>query len=154
MLFPNPTKALTDMRRVVKPGGKVTVMVYAALEKNPFWEIFHKTVRRLGKIPPPAPGEPWMFALGEPGALEEVYRRGDFLNVSVRAVPIQRRLPSAAAAVENMRKGGGDRRELMNRLKEADRERAWTEIAEQFERFEGPNGCEIPGEVLIGVGTK
>jgi len=42
----------------------------------------------------------------------------------------------------------------MNRLNEADRERAWVEIAEQFKRFEGPNGCEIPGEVLIGVGTK
>jgi hypothetical protein len=42
----------------------------------------------------------------------------------------------------------------MSRLNEADRERAWTEIAEQFKQFEGPNGCEIPGEVLIGVGTK
>ena len=103
MLFPNPAKALAEMRRVVKPGGKVTVMVYAALEKNPFWEIFHKTVRRLGTIPPPAPDEPWMFALGEPGALEEVYRRGDFLNVSVRAVLIQRRSPSAVAAVGNMK---------------------------------------------------
>ena len=91
-----------------------------------------------------------MFALGEPGALEEVYRRGDFLNVSVRAVPIQRRLPSAAAAVENMRKGAGDTRELMNRLNEADR----VDITEQFRRYEGPNGFEIPGEVLVGVGTK
>jgi ubiquinone/menaquinone biosynthesis C-methylase UbiE len=154
MLFPNPAKALTEMRRVVKPGGKVAVMAYAALEKNPFWGIFHKTVRRLGNIPPPAPGEPWMYALGEPGALEEAYRRRDFLNVSVRAVPIQRRLPSAVAAVENMRKGAGDTRELMNRLNETDRERAWAEIAERFKRFEGPNGFEIPGEVLVGVGMK
>ncbi|MGH7794416.1 MAG: class I SAM-dependent methyltransferase [Candidatus Binatia bacterium] len=154
MLFPNPAKALTEMRRVVKSGGKVAVMVYAALEKNPFWEIFHKTVRRLGNVPPPAPGEPWMFALGEPGALEEVYRRGDFLNVSVRAVLIQRRSPSAAAAVGNMRKSASDAREIMNRLNETDRERAWAEITEQFKRFEGPNGFEIPGEVLIGVGTK
>ena len=42
----------------------------------------------------------------------------------------------------------------MSRLNEADRERVWAEIEEQFKRFEGPNGCEIPGEVLIGVGTK
>ena len=154
MLFPNPAKALTEMRRVVKSGGKVAVMVCAALEKNPYHETLYKTVRRLGNIPLPSPGEPWMFALGEPGALEEVYRRGGFPNMSVRAVPIQRRLPSAAAAVENMRKSAGDTRELMNRLNEADRERAWAEIAEQFKRYEGPNGFEIPGEVLIGVGTK
>ncbi|MGB7950762.1 MAG: methyltransferase domain-containing protein [Candidatus Binatia bacterium] len=40
ILFPNPAKALTEMRRVAKSGGKVAVMVYAALEKNPFWGIF------------------------------------------------------------------------------------------------------------------
>jgi hypothetical protein len=53
-----------------------------------------------------------------------------------------------------MRKGAGDIRELMNRLNETDRERAWAEIAEQFKRFEGPNGFEVPGEVLVGVGMK
>jgi len=154
MLFPNPVKALTEMGRVVKPRGKVAVIVLAALEKNPYHGILHEAARRIGNIPAPAPGEPWQYALGEPGALEEVYRRADFLNMSVRAVPIQRRLPSAPAAVENMKKGAGDTRELMSRLNEADRERAWLEIEEQFKRFEGPNGCEIPGEVLIGVGTK
>ena len=154
MLFPNPAKALTEMRRVVRAGGKVAVIVHSALDKNPYSGIIHGTVRRLGNILPPARGEPWMFALGEPGALEEVYRRADFSNVSVRAVPIQRRLQSAADAVKNMRKGAGDRRELMNRLNETDQERAWAEIAEQFKQFEGPNGFEIPGEVLIGVGTK
>ena len=27
-------------------------------------------IRRLGNIPPPAPGEPWMYALGDPGVLQ------------------------------------------------------------------------------------
>jgi SAM-dependent methyltransferase len=154
MLFPNPAKALAEMRRVVKPGSKVAVMVFSAAERNPHHGIPFAIIRRLGNIPPPAPGEPWMYVLGDPGVLEDVYSRAGFLNVSVRAVPIQRRLPSAVAAVENMRKGAGDTRELMNRLNETDRERAWAEVAEQFKRFEAPNGFEIPGEVLVGVGMK
>jgi ubiquinone/menaquinone biosynthesis C-methylase UbiE len=154
MLFPNPAKALTEMRRVVKPGGKVAVIVFSALEKNPYHGIVFGIVQRLGSIPPPAPGEPWMYALGDRGALEDLYRRAGFLNASVHAVPIQRRFPSAADAIRTMRNSAGDLRELMSRLNEAERERAWVEIEEQLRRFEGPNGLEVPGEVLIGVGTK
>ena len=128
-------------------------MVYAALDRNPYHAIFQEIVRRLGKLPWPAPGEPWMFALGAP-VLEGLYREAGFQNVSVHAAPITRRFPSAAAAVGNMKKAAGDLKELMTQLNEADQERAWTEIAEQFKQFEGPNALEIPGEVLIGVGTK
>ena len=154
MLFSNPAKALNGMRRVVKPGGKVAVMVYAALERNPYHSIFQETVRRLGNIPWPAPAEPSNVALGAPGVLEGLYREAGFQNVSVHAAPIPRRFPSAAAAVGNMRKGAGDLKELMTQLNEADRERACGRIEEKFKRFEGRNGFEIPGEALIGVGTK
>jgi SAM-dependent methyltransferase len=154
MLFSTPGKALNRMRRVVRPGGKVAVMVYAALERNPYHSIFQETVRRLGNIPWPAPGDPWMFALGAPGVLEGLYREAGFQNVSVHAAPIPRGFSSAAAAVGNMRKAAGDLKELMAQLNEADQERAWTEIAKQFKQFEGPNGFEAPGEVLIAAGTK
>jgi len=131
MLFPNPVKALTEMRRVVKPGGKVAVIVFSAIEKNPYHEIPLGIIRRLGKIPPPAPGEPWMFALGDPLALEDLYKQAGFLNVSVRALPIQRRFPSTVDAIRNMRNNVGDLREIMSRLNEADRERAWAEIEQK-----------------------
>jgi hypothetical protein len=129
-------------------------MVYSALEKNPYHGIFYEVVRRLGKIPAPKLGEPWMYALGEPGALDDLYGRTGFLNVSIHAAPIPRRFPSAADAVGNMRKGAGDLKELINRLNEADCKLAWAEIEAQFKPFEGPNGFEVPGEVLDGVGTK
>jgi ubiquinone/menaquinone biosynthesis C-methylase UbiE len=154
MLFPNPVKALTEMRRVVKPGGKVAVIVFSALEKNPYHEIPFGIIRRLGNIPAPAPGEPWMFALGGPGVLDEIFNRAGFMDVSVRAVLVQRRFPSAADAIGHMKSSSLDLRELMNRLNEADRELAWAEIEEKLRQFEGPNGFEAPGEVLIGVGTK
>ena len=131
------------------------MIVYSALEKNPFHGIFFEIVGRLGNIPPPAPGDPWMYALENPGALEDVFRQVGFRNVSIHAAPIPRRFPSAAGAVANMKKAPtGDLGELMKQLKEADRERAWAEIAEKLQQFEGSNGFEAPGEVLMGVGTK
>lgn len=154
MLFPNPAKALTEMRRVVKPGNRVAVIVFSAIEKNPYQGIRFGIVRRLGNIPPPAPGEPWIFALGDPRALEDLFKRAGFLNVSVRPLAIQRRFQSAADAVQTMKNSAVDLGELMSRLNEAERERAWAEIEQQLRRFEGANGFEAPGEVLIGVGTK
>ena len=154
MLFSNPAKALTEMRRVVKPASKVAVMVFSAVERNPHHGIPFAIIRRLGNIPPPAPGEPWMYALGDPGVLEDVYSRAGFLNVSAHAVPIQRRLPSAADAIRSMRNSASDVSELMSRLNDGDRKLAWAEIEQQLRQFEGPNGFEAPGEVLIGVGTK
>ena len=154
MLFPNPAKALTEMRRVVKPASKVAVMVMSAVERNPYHGIPFAIIHRLGNIPPPAPGEPWLYALGEPGALEAVYSRAGFLNVSVHAVPIQRRLPSAADATRTMRNSASDVSELMSRINEAERELAWAEIEQHLRQFEGPNGFEAPGEVLIAAGTK
>jgi ubiquinone/menaquinone biosynthesis C-methylase UbiE len=154
MLFPNPAKALTEMRRVVKSNGRVAVIVFSALEKNPYHGIVYDTACRIGNIPLPAAREPWMYALANQAALENVYNRAGFLNVSVQAVPIIRRFPAASDAIRRMRSGGGDVRQLINRLSESSREVAWAEVEQQFKQFEGPNGLEIPGEVLIGVGAK
>jgi hypothetical protein len=129
-------------------------MVFSAAEKNPHHGIPFAIIRRLGKIPSPAPGEPGMYALGDPGVLEDIFSRASFLNVSAHAVPVHRRLPSAADAIRSMRNSSSDVSELVSRLNDADRELAWVEIENQLRQFGGPNGFEAPGEVLIGVGKK
>jgi hypothetical protein len=95
-----------------------------------------------------------MFALGDPRALEDLFKRAGFLNVSVRALAIQRRFHSVADAIQTMKNLAVDLRELMSRLNDGDRELAWAEIEQELRQFEGPNGFEAPGEMLIGVGAK
>ena len=53
---------------------------------------------------PQAPfGDPGLFALGDPVVLEAVYRDAGFRDVIVEAAPVQRRFPSLAVAMQNVR---------------------------------------------------
>jgi ubiquinone/menaquinone biosynthesis C-methylase UbiE len=154
MLFPDPLKALTEMHRVVQPGGRVAAMVFSTADKNPYHGIPLAIVRRVGKIPPPPPGKPGMFALGGPGVLEDIYKQAGFRDVSAQAISIVWTRASTGEAVNVYKDSYAVLRDNMAKLSDADRELAWKEIEQQLAQFGGPNGIEVPGEVLIGIGTK
>ena len=65
-----------------------------------------------------------------------------------------RRYASASEALRHMQELSVHTRELMSRLTEKQRAQAWQETERELHRFDGPNGCELPGESLIAVGTK
>ena len=146
MLFSNPPKALREMSRVVKPGGKVAAIVMSAAEKNPYEGVPSMVAHRRGGTMIP------MFALSEPGVLENAFRDGGFPDVAVHTVSTQRRFPSSAEVIRRLKDDMPGQR--IAKLRDAEREQVWTEIEQQLRGFEGPNGCELPGELLIGVGTK
>jgi SAM-dependent methyltransferase len=152
MLFPEPVKALVGMRHVARPASKVVALVWSSAEKNPYQGLPLAIVRLFGNMPSPAPGQPGMFALGEPSILEGVFRAAGFLDVFIHAVPLRRRFASTAAAVRAM--GFPVLQQLITKLSHTEREKAWAEIERELARFDGPNGFEISGEFLIGVGTK
>lgn len=154
MLFSNPVKALIGMRRVVRPTGKVVALVLSTEEKNPYLGLPLAIVRRLARMPSPTQGHRAGFALGGPGVLENAYRRAGFLDVAVHAVSIRRRFRSTAEAIRAMKDFLPSIQDLMANLSDAERELAWTEIERQLGQFESPDGFEVLGELLIGVGTK
>ena len=55
--------------------------------------------------------------------------------------------------IQMIKKESAFLREPIEKLGEA-RGQAWAEIERQLSQLEGPNGVELPGEFLIGVGTK
>ena len=99
MLFSNPVKTLIGMRRAVKPTGKVVALVWSTEEKNPCRGIPLAIVRRLGSNLSAVPGLRLMFALGEPGILEDTFRAGGFHDVAVRAVTTRWCFPSTAECI-------------------------------------------------------
>ncbi len=144
--FLNPPKVLRGIRRVVRPGGKVAAFVLSAVGKNPYHGVPLTVAHRLGSTVPP------LFALSDPGVLENAFRDGGFPDVAVHTVSIQRCFSSSAEVIRILKDDTPGR--YIARLGDAEREQAWAEVEQQMCRFEGPNGLELPGEVLIGVGTK
>jgi hypothetical protein len=142
------------VHRVLKPSGKFAVTVFSTAEKNPFHGLPLSIASRLPKMPLPSLGQPGMFALSDPRVLEQCYKEAGFRDVAVRAVPVQRRFLSTAEAVSAMRDSFPRLQVLLDKLGDADRGVAWSEIEQQLSQFEGPNGFNAPGEWLIAVGTQ
>jgi len=154
MFFPDRHKALSGIRRVLKTGGSLAVIVFSTADKNPFLAIPIATIRQRAQLPPPWPGQHSLFSLGDSGVLEAVYRQAGYRNVQVQAVSAPLRLTSAAECARLEREAFGALHALLSGLNESDREAVWQEIEAALCRFEANNGFEAPCEVLVGAGTK
>ena len=105
--FPDQQRALSEMRRVLKPGGRVAAIVYTTPEHNRFFSIPVSIIRRRAGLPPPVPGQPGPFSLGGPGVLEDAYRRAGFREIETRVVAAPLRMASAADCVRFERESFG-----------------------------------------------
>jgi ubiquinone/menaquinone biosynthesis C-methylase UbiE len=152
--FPDQQRALSETRRVLKPGGRVAAIVYTTPENNRFFSIPISIIRRRAQLPPPLPGQPGPFSLGAPGVLEEAYRRAGFSDVETRVVPSPLRMPSAAECVRFERDSFGALHQMLAGLSEEERQAAWDEIERELRQFEGPEGFEGPCELIVGVGVR
>jgi SAM-dependent methyltransferase len=152
--FPDQQRALTGMRRALRPGGRVAVIVYSTPDRNQFFSLPISIIRRRAQLAPPTPGQPGPFILGGPRVLEEALTAAGFRDVVTRLVPAPLRLASAAECVRFERESFGALHQMLAGLDETGREAAWTEIAETLARFEGSSGFEGPCEMLVAAGTK
>lgn len=152
--FPDQQKALAGMKRTLKPGGRVAAIVYSTPEKNKFFSIPVSIIRRRASLPPPQPGQPGPFSLGNPGVLEAAFREAGFREVKSRLVPAPVKLRSAAECVRFEKESFGALHQMLSGLDEAGREAAWAEIEKELRTFENASGFEGPCEMVVAVGVK
>jgi ubiquinone/menaquinone biosynthesis C-methylase UbiE len=152
--FPDQQKALSGMRRALRTGGRISAIVYSRPENNKFFSIPISIIRRRAQLPPPLPGQPGPFSLGNPGVLENAYEKAGFRDVRARTVPAPLRMPSAAECVRFERESFGALHQMLSGVDEAEKYAAWEEIEQELRQFEGPDGFEGPCELVVGGGIK
>ena len=152
--FPDQQAALGGMCRALRPGGRVSAVVYSTPDRNAFFSIPVGIIRRRAELPPPLPGQPGPFSLGSPGVAEEVFAKAGLTDVTVTTVPSPLRMHSAAECVQFERESFGALHQMLSGVDEHEREAAWSENTEQLAQFEGPDGFEGPCEMLVVTGTR
>jgi SAM-dependent methyltransferase len=154
MYMPHPVTALREWRRALKGGGRVAVAVFSTPDRNPWGAVPGSIIRQRAQLPSPVPGQPGPFSLGDPGALEDVFKRAGFANPEVRAVPARHRAASAAEYVRVAREAFGGFNAMMAHLSPQACEAAWNDIESSMRSFESGDGFEARGECLVAVATK
>ncbi|MEU7908565.1 class I SAM-dependent methyltransferase [Actinoplanes sp. NPDC049118] len=152
--FPDQQAALAGMRAALRPGGRISALVYSTADRNGFFSIPIGIIRRRAQLPPPQAGQPGPFSLGGPGVAERVLTEAGFQDVGVEVVPSPVRMASAADCVRFERESFGALQQMLVGLAPAEREAAWAEIEEALRQFEGPDGFTGPCEMLVLSATR
>jgi SAM-dependent methyltransferase len=86
MLLADPEAALRDTRRVLRPGGHLTLAAWDEPKANPMLTSMGGVLVELGLVDPPAGDGPGPFRFAVPGHIEELLLATGFTDVQVDAV--------------------------------------------------------------------
>jgi SAM-dependent methyltransferase len=78
MLMADPATALRETRRVLRNGGPLAFSVWTGPERNPWAAVPAGTVVERGHLPPPEPGTPGIFTMGNPTRIRELVAQAGF----------------------------------------------------------------------------
>lgn len=154
MLVPDRARAMAGIHRALKPGKRFAALVLATADKCPFIALPMGVAGRRAGTPQAPFGDPGMFALGDPAVLAAAYRDSGFREVTIEAVTVQRRFPSLAVAMQNVRDLLPEIPQLLMHATDAERAEVWVEIEDGLRQYDGIDEFVVPQTYLIGVGTK
>jgi SAM-dependent methyltransferase len=150
-----PARAVAEIRRVLRPGGRAAVAVWAARERNPWLGLVLDVVSAQVGAPVPPPGIPGPFALGDADQLQRLLDDAGLADVRVEELSMPLRAASFDEWWGRTSALAGPLSAILASMPaqamHALRERA-REAARPYETASG--GLDLPGVTLIAAGRR
>ncbi len=151
MLMPDPAQALAETRRVLRPGGRVALAVWGALERNPFFVTVAISLVQRGHLPPPEPSGPEAFSLADAERTTGLLEDAGFSGVRTEEVPVRFDVPDVEGYLSLISDTAGPLGLALRGLSATDRAAVGADVEDSLARFAAARGYEIPGVALCAV---
>jgi SAM-dependent methyltransferase len=148
-----PDAALSEARRVLVPGGRCALTVWAKPETSAGFGIVLRAVETRGRMEVPLPEGPPFFRFSDPEEAARSMGAAGFVSARVEQIPLVWRLDSVDALYDAFT-GGAVRTAALLRAQTAGATAAIRQaIAEDLERYRRDSGFELPMAAVLTSGV-
>jgi len=149
MYLPDPSLGLRGMKRVLKPAGRVSVVVYG-VNGSPEFSAAVAAVRRHLRLPQ---SESSAHSLGEVAVLQQSLEAGGLSQIEIHSLDLPIHMASTEECVRYLQATSPTLSELTAPLSREERKEVWDEVQQALSIFEGARGFEIIHKVIVAAGS-
>jgi enediyne biosynthesis protein CalE5 len=154
MFAVDPARAVGEIHRVLRPGGRLAAAVWASPAQNPWLGLVLDAVSEATGFPVPPPGIPGPFSLADATALEQVVTAAGFTEVAIEEVASPLRAPTFEAWWERTLALAGPLATIVAGLPGEVTETVTTQLRASVEPYTTASGLELPGVSLVVSGRR
>ena len=154
MFPPDPGAALQEIRRVLRPGGRLALAAWDDPERNPWATIPTRALIELGHMEPPEPDAPGMFVLAADGRLEGLLEDAGFTEVTVESLELPRNDGNVERFLQETLDLSRPFADVRERLSDEEWVRVEAKVAELAAPYAGPDGTlRFPASALVAAAS-
>lgn len=160
MFCPDPARALGEICRVLRPGGKAAFVAWGPPAENPQFTSTIGILRQYispspasSSVPTP-PGVPTPYTYALPGTLSTALSAAGFVGIEEETQVVPWTFPGTAAAFWEFTRDMAGLEPMLDSLTPEQRSQAICEILAALGEYEEDGQLNLTATIVLGVGTK
>jgi len=153
MFFADPVAAFANIRKALKPGGRLAFLCWRAMPDN-VWAVVPFAAARdlLPAQPPPDPNAPGPFAFADPVRLRSILESAGFKAVRIEKLDSVMNMAPNAREAAQFALGIGPLARAAAELDDVTKTKIVARVSEALKKYETPSGVALPAACwLVGA---